>query len=574
MKKLYYLIVLTLILGLVLTGCFLSNVGQVPATEQSGIAYLTKANGEPYTETNPFKAALLAGQDEDVGEVQVWNDAENLYVTYLIDASGWYLTETHLHVACDEIDIPQNKKGNPIPGHFEYSSEHEISAEVIKQPFEISLDSIDCCNPFIAAHAVVMHIAEEECIDVYSDITTTFEGITSENSGDAVLAWVHKNWNPGLNYSFTNADWIWESYRTVNPVSGDVVDFTKTFEIPGLYLVDASVEMHVTCDNGYEFLVNGVSQGSAQLGAGWRSSDLTESYVTSDGWQSVESYSGFAGNLKLGTNTLLFQTANEQMSGGTQDSNPGGLIYEGQVCYTVVDQEETAWGFGTRFVDQGNWATFFTYPLQPVTICADFSELAAGDTVEGLGTVAPYLNISTPIDGDAVKIVANTSPAAFGGGNTACGDTSILNGGIADGGGFSNVDALNAVAAHSYTFEFSVPISKFSLHMLDYGDWNPSRASSHLAMMKAYDTDGGDVGYADISYTSDGLGNPRVSSNYGDLLCNNGDALTAPGYPGNWTWIVSGVGITKVELTFPTGYDPGIGFDNLCFTIYECVEVD
>ena len=42
MKKLYYLIVLALILGLVLTGCLLSNVGQVPTTSQSGITYLTK----------------------------------------------------------------------------------------------------------------------------------------------------------------------------------------------------------------------------------------------------------------------------------------------------------------------------------------------------------------------------------------------------------------------------------------------------------------------------------------------------------------------------------------------------
>jgi len=43
MKKLSYLIVLTLILGLVLTGCtLLSNIGQVPTSEQSGIAYLTK----------------------------------------------------------------------------------------------------------------------------------------------------------------------------------------------------------------------------------------------------------------------------------------------------------------------------------------------------------------------------------------------------------------------------------------------------------------------------------------------------------------------------------------------------
>jgi len=43
MKKLFYLIVLALILGLVLTGCsLLSNISQVPATEQSGITYLTK----------------------------------------------------------------------------------------------------------------------------------------------------------------------------------------------------------------------------------------------------------------------------------------------------------------------------------------------------------------------------------------------------------------------------------------------------------------------------------------------------------------------------------------------------
>ena len=42
MKKLIYLIVLTLILGLVLTGCLLSNVGQVPTSEQGGITYLTK----------------------------------------------------------------------------------------------------------------------------------------------------------------------------------------------------------------------------------------------------------------------------------------------------------------------------------------------------------------------------------------------------------------------------------------------------------------------------------------------------------------------------------------------------
>jgi len=46
MKKLSYLIVLALILGLVLTGCtLLSNIGQTPTSEQSGITYLTKSPG-------------------------------------------------------------------------------------------------------------------------------------------------------------------------------------------------------------------------------------------------------------------------------------------------------------------------------------------------------------------------------------------------------------------------------------------------------------------------------------------------------------------------------------------------
>jgi len=43
MKKYYFLIIVVLILGLVLTGCsLLSNIGQAPATEQSGITYSTK----------------------------------------------------------------------------------------------------------------------------------------------------------------------------------------------------------------------------------------------------------------------------------------------------------------------------------------------------------------------------------------------------------------------------------------------------------------------------------------------------------------------------------------------------
>jgi uncharacterized repeat protein (TIGR01451 family) len=170
---------------------------------------------------------------------------------------------------------------------------------------------------------------------VISDTNTlvTYSSSGYASSGDpAELAWVHANWWPNLTYSFPNgAQWIWESYRTQNPVAGDIVDFEKTFDIPGTLV---SATLYITCDNGYEAYLNDQFVGSAQLGAGWRTSDLTESYVNSSGWQSVESWD-ITALLQSGSNTLDIGTANEQMDGGTIDSNPAGLIFEIVITYDI-----------------------------------------------------------------------------------------------------------------------------------------------------------------------------------------------------------------------------------------------
>ena len=154
MKKLSYLIVLTLILGLVLTGCFLSNVGQVPTTEQSGIAYLTKG-----TETAPDVFTLYAGQHIDVGTVEVWNDGEELHVVYNT-TGGWEMTETHLAVATSIDGIPQ-KNGNPIPGKFPYK--HENLGGVTSDQYVISLNGWDVeTELLIAAHASLPNMDDPE----------------------------------------------------------------------------------------------------------------------------------------------------------------------------------------------------------------------------------------------------------------------------------------------------------------------------------------------------------------------------------------------------------------------------
>ena len=105
---------------------------------------------------------------------------------------------------------------------------------------------------------------------------------------------------------------------------------------------------------------------------------------------------------------------------------------------------------------------------QPTVITADFSQVAVGGSVEGLGAVAPNLKIDAV--GTAVKILPATESFAYRAPNGAA---AVSNDGVAAGGGFSDIATATAHQAHLYTFTFpGISVSNFSLHMLDYGDLN------------------------------------------------------------------------------------------------------
>jgi hypothetical protein len=181
--------------------------------------------------------------------------------------------------------------------------------------------------------------------------------------------------------------------------------------------------------------------------------------------------------------------------------------------------------------------------------------------MEGVAVVAPYLIIDAI--GTTKKISSGAAPFVFGAPNT----TFATNNGLAASGGFSDVDTRNAVQPHRYTFSFTpdVSVSQFSLHMLDYGDFNPTGSPSSVVTMTAYNVSNGVVAQQVLDFTSVNLQSPE----YGDLLIT-GDAITAiPGQPGNWTWNVGGTGIVRIVLEFGEGYDPNIAFDTLTFTT-EC----
>ncbi|HXQ34379.1 MAG TPA: hypothetical protein VN843_10230 [Anaerolineales bacterium] len=194
----------------------------------------------------------------------------------------------------------------------------------------------------------------------------------------------------------------------------------------------------------------------------------------------------------------------------------------------------------------------------PAVITANFSAVPAGGSIEGMGMVAPNLNIDAI--GTAVHILQGAPPAVY-----AANVNGVLtgNGGMVADGGFSDQATKLALQAHSYTFTFApgVSVSNLSLHMLDFGDFNPTGSASHIVTMTAYNAGNVVVSTHQLNYTTVG----NNSSLYGNMLVA-GDATAAqPGQPGNWTWSVSGSGIVRVILQFGAGFDPNVGFDLLSF---------
>jgi hypothetical protein len=323
-----------------------------------------------------------------IGEVQVWNDADDLYVKYV--SNGDCFLETHLHVADSLSGIPQTKNGNPIPGQFEHSDPHGC---VTEYTYQLDLDWSTGTGLFIAAHAA---LGQQEAIAIVSGDGSTM--VTQRRSGNvvgpftplnqaAVLAWepgpaypndgpddsgweANSLWDQNLSINMipTGADWIWESYQVLDPIYGTVLTFQRSFDIGE----PIAGNLKIACDNGYEVFLNGAPLGDDNVYGVWRPSDLKQAFVDVNGWNAVGSYD-LGGDLLAGANVLTIDVANEYFdtddSGngapGTVSSNPGACIFAMDVDHYA--DGETAWAAGTDFPGK-NWATYFEYTVQDPTI--------------------------------------------------------------------------------------------------------------------------------------------------------------------------------------------------------------
>jgi hypothetical protein len=112
-------------------------------------------------EDGMLSVPLLAGQTIPAGTVDVSLADGKLVVTYTT-SGGWELTEAHLWVGANLADLPQTRKGNPIPGQFPYKSGDITGATTWTFEVPLAALSFECPREnaafFVAAHAALRKV--------------------------------------------------------------------------------------------------------------------------------------------------------------------------------------------------------------------------------------------------------------------------------------------------------------------------------------------------------------------------------------------------------------------------------
>jgi len=452
MKKVLFLIVSIVILGLVFTGCGgITNITAPGTTTTGGMTYLTK--GGP-TIDNAEEFPLYAGQDNLVGQVLVWDDGTQLCVKYQLSeealAEGWLLYETHLAVGHVVGDISQTKKNNPIPGQFPYGDDDLGGVEFYQECISFGDLDVDCNELLvIAAHAVI-----EKCVTVQDTLVPELTWARSSESGVAVYPgygaqWTQEQgfailtpdafvWDGGTagqyftGYSSRNdiswASWICTQNQSGKSLTGtDLRRFNATFEIPAGYNVTGATLGSVNSgyenvipmnDNIYIFMNQELIFWGGTISIAQLDPTRTEFlsitrrdtepqdktvFPETDGWHMAGTFPVVPSGLFVEGANNLDVFAEELWTGGGMHELGLTLQVEQTTC-----ESETAWagtGEGTIQFEGKNWATYFEY----TTIeCPPCMETDGELTITGTGwkSVGAWCPCAYKYDLDAMEIVA------------------------------------------------------------------------------------------------------------------------------------------------------------------------
>jgi len=400
MKKLHIVILIIAAFAFALASCMDDapvSVGDRDVSEvlRYSSSALLDGNG-----TNGIQN-LYAGQDMLVGEVIVTNDEENIFVKYQLNEDainqGWCITETHAHVGKELGDFPlAGRWGNPVPGQFDYKKDHEPC--VTEYTYEIPwCDEYGCDQEIlIAAHAVI----EKEVCETLAEapypgykIVDYDQGLRKDQSPvregrsdpEAVLTY-----DLGQDESnFFSLGFKFDEYNNPLDEGGWII---VEFDCP------------IKNGEGNDIMIVEDTWGTYPL-------EKAKVYVSQDGDEWI--YLGDADNTERTVNNIhtesYFDLDDVELEWvkfvkvvditpiGTMPNDGDGFDLNTIValhdCVECITYDETAWAFGERFTDRGNWATYFTYTITCVTNGGNGdcqTETAFGGDIRGEGSAWWY----------------------------------------------------------------------------------------------------------------------------------------------------------------------------------------
>ncbi|MFX0030157.1 MAG: hypothetical protein ACFE8B_13180 [Candidatus Hermodarchaeota archaeon] len=336
-----------------------------------------------HTEESPFITDLFAGQNIPVGHVIVWNDADYLHVKYLIDDDltpddpsddgvPTLIYETHLHVAESIDGIPQTKKGNPIPGKFDYNTEHNpgVSEYTYQIPLVWDLDF----ELSIAAHAVVQKLGGLAGVELALPDQVTMEVSYPYSGGPAyfpetiisggtILDGIYEGWCVDTdNVIYQNTEYTANVYSSYEQIPDSLIEFPENLDLVNWIINQGYVGQSSACGGIFTYgdiqlaIWTLIEDELSTSGLGpWSQCRVNEilaaAYANGEGFEpgcddyiAIILVPGDGSPIQIVTTQII-------------------LVSIGVPCETI---DETAWGAGFDFPGS-NWATYFTYTVQGET---------------------------------------------------------------------------------------------------------------------------------------------------------------------------------------------------------------
>jgi hypothetical protein len=366
---------------------------------------------------------LWAGQNIEVGYVEVENDGSDLSVKYIITEPGWIITETHLYVG-------KNAPPTSSPGQFPYDDFDAVYLDDTEVDYLIPLVSIDSysmklnkkgkatgvmiadgdpgvdCDDeiYIAAHAVV-----ENCGTISETIYPELTWSRSSESTVAVFPGLGAQWTQAEGFAIPTPDTFvwdggesgqyftgysprsdinWASWACTQPgrpssTGTDLRRFNATFNIPAgtnvtgstLGSVNPGFENVIPMNDTIYVFINGQlifwggtisvnAPGTTHfLGMERRATEpqYKPDFPETDGWYMDGTFPPIpSGLFNEGLNQLDVFAEEYWVGGGMHEL---GLSLEVEQTSGICDCE-TAWGEGDPIGDTGNWSMYFTYTIE------------------------------------------------------------------------------------------------------------------------------------------------------------------------------------------------------------------